>query len=61
MRTRWTTKADAEDAEGTLTAAHKQISLRQHHKKADKKLKTSRFVLNHIHIQFIRKYSRVWD
>lgn len=61
MTTSWTTKADAGDAEGRVTAAHKTLILRQHHKKkADKKpkkLKTSGLVLNHIHIQFMKNYS----
>lgn len=46
MTTRWTTKADAE---GRLTAAHKQVSLRQHHKKADKKLNQQVCAESHPH------------
>lgn len=37
MTTSWTTKADAGDAEGRVTAAHKTLILRQHHKKKQTK------------------------
>lgn len=58
--TSWKTKAEAEDAEGRVTAAHKRKSWGNTTKikkqtQKPKKLRTSGFVLNHI--QFM-KYSR---
>lgn len=60
MTTSWTTKADAE---GRVTAAHKQTSgsnITKKQTKKAKKLRTSGFVLDYIQIQCMKKYSRTF-